>query len=271
MNPSSSQVKQRRRQLQRERRVRAFQSLWRFGCMSGILAGVGWAVSQPNWMLSNPEQIQIQGNRYLSEGAIRSMLAIRYPQLMIELSPEQLTAQLIKQGSLSSVRVDRRLLPPRLLVEVQDRQPVAQIISTDGTPQAFIDESGAQLPIASYLPAARTKAPNLKVLPFNRGICPDWTQLYQIIHRSPVMIGVIDCRNPQNSMLQTEVGKVRLGSLGDKQRLTSQIQQLDLLREWRNHTNLLEAEYLDLENPNAPKLQLRQSPPIPLNPEKGSG
>lgn len=266
MNPSSSQVKQRRRQLRQERRVRALQSLWRFGCMAGILAGVGWVVLQPNWTVTKPEQIEIKGNRYLSEAAIRSMLAIQYPQPMIELSPEQLTNQLLKQGSLSSVRIDRRLLPPRLLLEVEDRPPVAQIINPDGTPQAFVDESGAQLPLASYLPAVRQKAPRLKVLPFDRSICPDWSQLYQIINRSPVMIGVIDCRNPQNSMLQTEVGKVRLGSLGDKQRLTSQIQQLDLLREWRQHTNLLDAEYLDLENPHAPKLKLKQSPPIPLDP-----
>ena len=92
-----------------------------------------------------------------------------------------------------------------------------------------------------------------------QGVCPNWAQLYPVIRTSPVLIGIVDCRNPQNLILQTEVGKVRLGSLGDNQRLVQQIQQLDLLRDWRKYINPLEVDSLDLENPNSPKLQLKRS------------
>ena len=104
---SKEQLNQRRRQLRQQQRVKAIKSLWQIVCMSGILAGVGWVVMQPNWTLSKPEQVQIEGNQYLSEKTIRSMLAITYPQPILELAPEQLKARLLEQGSIASVRIDR--------------------------------------------------------------------------------------------------------------------------------------------------------------------
>ncbi len=268
MNPSSrAQVKQRRRQLRQQRRIRAVKSLWRFGCMSGILTGVVWLANQADWQISQPEQIRIQGNRYLSDAAIRSRLAIPYPQSIFQLAPAKLTANIIKHGAIISARVDRELLPPRLLVQIEDRPPVAQVSRVDSkSPPAFLDERGNQIPVASYQAPVQQTAPQLRVLAPKQGMCPNWLQLYPALHSSPVLIESIDCSDPQNSILQTEVGKVRLGSLGDRQRLLAQIHQLDLLRDWRKYTklpHLVEVEYLDLEYPAAPKLQLKRSGTIP--------
>jgi cell division protein FtsQ len=120
--------------------------------MSGILAGVVWVANQPNWTISKPEQIRIQGNRYLSDATIRSMLAIRYPQPMMQLAPEQLTARLLKQGSISSAKIDRGLLPPRLFIQIEDRPPVAQVLRSENQPPlAFLDERGTQIPVSGYL------------------------------------------------------------------------------------------------------------------------
>jgi cell division protein FtsQ len=268
MNPSSvEQVRQRRRQLRQQRRIRAVKSLWRFGCMSGILTGVVWVAYQPDWTISQPEQIRIQGNRYLSDAAIRARLAIPYPQSIFQLAPTQLTANIIKHGAIISARVDRELLPPRLLVQIEDRPPVAQFQRVDSqSPPAFLDERGNPIPVSNYRATVQQTAPQLRVFAPKQGMCPNWTQLYHAVHSSPVLIHSIDCSDPQNSILQTEIGKVRLGSLGDRQRLLTQIQQLDLLRDWRKHTKLphvVEIEYLDLEDPAAPKLQLKESGTIP--------
>ncbi len=266
MNPSSTaHVKQRRRQLRQQRRVNAAKALWRFGCMSGILAGVGWIATQPDWMISKPEQIRIQGHRYLSDAAIRSMLAIRYPQPIVQLSPQQLTSQLLKHSSIASVTIDRGLLPPRLLVQIEDRPPVAQILRNESkSPPAFLDERGTQMPISSYQAKIQQSPPRLRAILPTQGMCPNWQQLYQAVNGSPVLIGIINCQNPQNLILQTEVGAVRLGSFGDRQRLINQIEQLDLLRDWRKYTDRLEeVDYLDLENPQAPKFQLKQPGTIP--------
>ncbi len=260
---SPEQLKQRRRQLRQQRRVRAVKSLWRFACMSGILAGVVWIVTQPDWMLSKPEQVQIEGNKYLSEATVRSILAIPYPQFMMELAPEQLQVKLLQQGSMTTLRIDRELLPPRLLIQVRDLPPVARIVENESSEtQKFVDERGLQLPIESYQSIVLQSPPNLRLRVSEGGTCPKWTQLYRSIQTSPVAIGIVDCRNPQNLFLQTEVGKVRLGSVGDKSRLNVQIQKLDRLRDWKQSTPNSETfDYLDLENPHSPHLQLKQSHP----------
>jgi cell division protein FtsQ len=256
---SKEQIKQRRRQLRQQRRLRAVKSLWRFLCMSAILAGLGWLVNQPDWTISKPSQIQIQGNQYLSDATIRSMLSISYPKLIIELAPAQLTTQLIERGSIATVKIDRGLLPPHLIVDIQDLLPVARIMREDGTDsQTFIDERGLQIPISSYRATVWPSLPTRRVRLPSSGICPEWTQLYRAVHTSPVAIGIIDCRNPQNLILQTELGKVRLGAIVDKSRLSDRMQQLDRLRDWQKHTDPKSVDYLDLENPDLPKLQLKQ-------------
>jgi cell division protein FtsQ len=263
---SKEQLKQRRRHLRQQRRIRVIKSLWRFACMSGILAGLVWAVSQPDWRISKPEQVQIQGNQYLSDTTIRDWLAIPYPKLIMELAPEQLTAKLIERGSISSVKIDRALLPPHLVVQVEDRPPVARIVLDENTEsKTFIDELGRQLPLSSYRSTVWKLLPKLGLRPPTTGLCPEWSQIYHAVRTSPVAIGIIDCRNPQNLILQTELGSVRLGAIGDKARLNNQMQQLDRLRDWRKHIDPTGVDYLDLENPGALKFQLKQSGTITPN------
>lgn len=228
--------------------------------MSAILGGFAWTVSRSDWQISKAEQIRVEGNQYLTDRTVRSILAIPYPKLIVELAPEQLTAKLIAQGSISSARIDRGLLPPHLVVQVQDLPPIAQIILDDGTlSQIFVDERGRQLSISSYQPTILSSLPKLQLRLPSAGICPDWAQLYQTIQTSPVRIGIVDCRDPQNLFLQTEIGKVRLGAAGVNSRSHERIQQLDRLRNWQKDPGSVDVDYLDLENPDAPKLQLKPS------------
>jgi cell division protein FtsQ len=257
---SKPPLQNRRRKLQQQRRVETVKSSWRLVCMSAILVGSIWIVSQTDWKISRAEQIQVQGNQYLTDQTIRSILAIPYPKLIMELAPEELTAKLIAKGSIASAKIDRSLLPPRLIVQIQDLPPVAGIIPTENTEaQAFVDERGRQLPMSSYQPTVWQSLPRLRLMLPTAGICPEWTQLYQTMNTSPVAIGIIDCRNPQNLFLQTEIGKVRLGASGDKSRLTAQIQQLDRLRNWQQETDPANVDYLDLENPDSPRFQFHSA------------
>lgn len=226
--------------------------------MSAILGGFAWTVSRSDWKISKAEQIRVEGNQYLTDGAVRSILAIPYPKLIMELAPEQLTAKLIAQGSISSARIDRGLLPPHLVVQVQDLPPIAQIMQDNDTQsQIFVDERGRQLPVSSYQPTILSSLPKLQLRLPSAGICPDWAQLYRLIQTSPVEIGIVDCRDPQNLFLQTEVGKVRLGAAGVNARSNERIQQLDRLRNWQKDAGPVDVDYLDLENPDAPKFQLK--------------
>jgi cell division protein FtsQ len=251
-----------RRKSRPKQRLQVVKSLWRFGCMSAIFGGVSWAASQLDWKISQAEQIRVEGNQYLTDQAVRSLLAIPYPKLIMELAPEQLTAKLIAQGSIASAKIDRGLLPPHLTVQIQDLPPIARIIQADDTlSQIFVDERGRQLPLSSYRPTVWPTLPTLQLRLPSTGVCPEWARLYPVIHASPVAITMIDCRNPQNLFLQTEVGKVRLGAVEQTPRLTARIQQLDRLRDWQKYTDPTSVEYLDLENPDAPKLQMKLGEP----------
>jgi cell division protein FtsQ len=262
---SKEQVKQRRRQLRQQRRVRAVKSLWRLSCMGGILAGVVWVTTQANWQISKPEQVRIEGNNYLNDETIRSILAISYPKLMMEIAPAQLSDRLLDRASISTARIDRSLLPPHLIVRVQDLPPVARVMEDEHPEQQqFVDERGRQVSISSYRTAVVQSPPRLQLRPTQRGVCPGWAQIYRAVRTSPVLIGIIDCRDPQNLTFQTEIGEVRLGSFRDESLLSSQIQQLDRLRNWRSSMpHPEEVHYLDLENPNAPFLQTKFQKTIP--------
>jgi cell division protein FtsQ len=226
--------------------------------MCGILTGVGWVVQRrDDWTIASPAQIRIEGNKYLTDSTIRSMLAVRYPQSLMELAPQNLSERISQHGSIASSRIDR-VLPAQLLVRVEDLPPVARIMQDEVTDsQLVVDERGRQQPIANYLSTVQKSLPKLRLRPPDRGECPGWQQLYRAVLTSPVAIGIIDCRNPQNLILQSEVGKVRLGSFSEEGRLNGQLQQLDRLRNWQQYTDPQQVEYLDLGNPNAPKLQLK--------------
>ncbi len=227
--------------------------------MCGILTGVAWVVHrQADWTIASPNQIRIEGNKYLTDRTIRSMLAVRYPQSLVELAPQSLAERMLHHGSIASSRIDRGLSPAHLFVQVQDLPPVARIMQDEITAaQLVVDELGRQQPISNYRNSVQQSLPKLRLRPPDRGECPGWQQLYRAVRNSPVAIGIIDCRNPQNLILQSEVGKVRLGSPGEESRFNSQIQQLDRLRNWQKYTDPLQVEYLDLGNPDTPKLQLK--------------
>uniref|UniRef100_UPI00286E5B06 cell division protein FtsQ/DivIB n=1 Tax=Chamaesiphon sp. VAR_48_metabat_403 TaxID=2964700 RepID=UPI00286E5B06 len=272
---SQAQIEQRRQQLRQHRQIRVVKSVWRFTCMSGILAGVGWTIYQPGWTISKPEQIQIEGNQYLSDTTVRSMLEITYPKPILELDPAELTEQLatklapqpIERSSVN-VKIDRRVFPPQPIVQIQDLPPVARIMQTSTThAQMFIDERGLQLPISSYRPIVWKSLPTLQLRLPIQGTCPGWSQLYRAIRTSPVTVGIVDCHNSQNVILQTEVGKIRLGSIGNKSKITNQMQQLDRLRNWQKHPLSANADLLDLENPDSPRLQLSPASGVPAQVE----
>ncbi len=238
--------------------------------MLGILVGVGWLVFQPNWTISKSNQIQVKGNHYLSEMTIRSILAIRYPQALMDLEPEKLRNSLLSRRSIVSATVDRAVLPPHLTVQIEDLRPVAVVVRNFTEPATtFIDEGGVEVPIANYLPKVQQAPPKLRLLQPERDKCPNWTELYPVIEASPVAIGLIDCRNPQNVFLQTEVGKIRIGSIATRQRLTDQIHQLDRLRNWQKSNDPTQVDYLDLESPKLPpKLKLKSPDTNPPDPKQ---
>jgi cell division protein FtsQ len=253
---SQEELRQRRRQLRQQRRVRTVKVLWQLTVIGGLVGGITWAVCQPDWVIRQPQQIQIRGNQFLSANAVRTMLNLKYPISLLHIEPQVLKAQLVSQGHITAATIDRELIPPRLTVRVQDISPVA--MADKPARQGLVDEYGHWLPLTSYqVPADRL--PKLKLLLVD-DMCPEWPELYQAVSQSPVQVSEINCRNPFNLMLKTEIGTLRLGPF-EHTKVYKQLQEAHKLRNWQQQyqhrfTSITDVAYIDLENPTNPRLQL---------------
>jgi cell division protein FtsQ len=261
---SPEELRSRRRKLRRERRVYTLKICWQTLLLLGIGAGLYWAVRWPDWTIRKPSQISVQGNRALTETAVRDMLGLKYPVSLLQVEPQVLQNNLLERGSILAATVHRELIPPRILVQVRDRLPVAAVESggasgTAKTVAGLLDERGQWLPATKYRLSA-AQLPALKLLASNNS-CPNWPELYQAITRSPVKIQEIDCRDSLNLILKSEIGGLRLGTF-DRTKIYKQLQEAYKLRDWAKYADPTTVLYLDLENPNYPQLQ-RKNTPVP--------
>jgi cell division protein FtsQ len=264
MNTSftNEELRDRRRQLRQERRVRTMKVSWQVLLLGGIVGGVIWGVTRPDWTISKPQQVSIAGNQALTESAVRNMLGLRYPTSLLQIEPQALNAKLLAQGSVVKATVHRELMPPRLHVQIRDRLPVALVDRSidNKITKGLFDETGQWLPLNSYRLKSE-QMPKLRLIASQS--CPGWAELYRAIQQSPVQIAEVDCQDPLHLTLTTEIGMVRIGEF-DRTKIYKQLQRAHELRNWQQSTSLKNA-IVDLENPQSPKLQeIGGKSPIPI-------
>lgn len=273
---SLAELTHRRSSLRRRRRRQLIHGIWRTLTVSSLAGGLCWGASQPAWVLRNPQQITIEGNHLLSDDAIRSLLAVTYPQSLLRIEPQGMAQKLAAPKSLiAKATVTRQLFPPSLTIKVQERQPVAIAIrprpplvnqpaetgkSTPSQPLflGLIDENGTLIPPASYQPLKATIPPiSLKVIGFQQQLPSYWPQLYQAVHSSSVKVFEINCQDQGNLILKTELGIVHLGAYSSK--LPEQLNVLDRLRQLPAYLKNNQIAYIDLKNPESPAIQMLET------------
>ncbi|MEH2063907.1 MAG: FtsQ-type POTRA domain-containing protein [Nostoc sp.] len=269
---SRTDLAQRRQKLRRQRQMKIIQAIWRTFAITGFAGGLLWVAVQPVWMLKAPKQIVMKsGNKLLSDQTIQSLLVLPYPQSLWRIEPSAIANSLKKQPTIAQAIVKRRLFPPGLIIEIQERVPVAvtQTPSNKKVTIGLLDASGAWMPLEKYTSLNPTsKLPNLRVIGSPKQYCLHWTQLHQAVSQSPVKVMEIDCQNPANLILKTELGNVHLGVPGSQ--LSEQIKVLAQMRPLAAKLNSGEIEYIDLKNPEVPLVQMNQNnqkltPKIPKN------
>lgn len=264
---SQSELSQRRQKLRSHRRIKMLQVVWQTLAASSLLGGLVWATTQPIWVLRQSNQIIIEGNHLLSKPVIKSFLPLSYPQSLLRIQPEAIAGSLESQPTIASATVTRQLFPPGLIVQVKERVPVAlaqtglrQGNSTP-TPKAslgLLDRNGVWIPIESYASqSSRLKLPNLKVIGMPEQYRPYWTQLYQAVSRSPIKVVEVDCQDPANLILKTELGIVHLGSYSSQ--LGEQLKVLARMRQLPAQLKSSQIAYIELKNPETPLVQMNQT------------
>lgn len=247
--------------------LKTLLSLWQILALSGLLGGLIWAMTRPNWILRDSNQILIEGNRLLPRQSILSFLGLTYPKWLLQISPDELSQTLESHPPIADVSVTRQLFPSGLVVKVQERVPVAIAINTSTNGRntlskadiGFLDPQGVWIPQQSYPPQVRQflKPPNLKVIGVPESYRSYWSDLYQAVSNSSIKVTQIDCQDPANLILKTQLGIVHLGSY--RSNLTQQFKVLEQMRQLTKQLNPSQIDYIDLKNPASPIIQTRQN------------
>ncbi|WP_448597549.1 cell division protein FtsQ/DivIB [Thermoleptolyngbya sp.] len=278
---SRAELANRRRRLRQQRRWRALQGCWRLSMVMGMAGGAVWLLTHPAWVIASPQQVEVEGNRLLSDDMVKSLVEIDYPKALWQISSEAIARQLESRGIIAQASVARHLFPPSLTLAVQERDPVAIAVLTppiagskagthDGAATAsspmptagLIDATGFLVPMDGHtaLQAGLT-LPSLRVVGFRAEQQQEWASFYrdlsQYQQQTPgaIAIQAIDWSNPSNLILTTELGSVHLGSYGS--RFPAQLRALDQLRQLPTKLDLSQVIYIDLQNPDRPLIQTR--------------
>ncbi|NET01358.1 MAG: FtsQ-type POTRA domain-containing protein [Sphaerospermopsis sp. SIO1G2] len=274
---SRKDLAKRRQKLRQQQRIRILQTIWRTLAASGIAGGLLWSIVQPIWVLRTPTQVVMTSNdKKLSSQTIESLLALSYPQSLWRIEPAMIAKTLKQQPAVSKAYVSRRLFPPGLIIEIQEKLPVAisqtvlkpnlnncqtqsqtsknSCIKNPNTENqhnqvTLLDADGTLIPWKKYITLnPKGKLPSLKVIGVPEQYRAYWSQLYQAVSQSAVKVTEIDCRNPTNLILKTELGRVHLGvptQLAEKFHALEQIQQLPSKLDFQ------QIAYIDIKNPNS--------------------
>ncbi len=254
---STKSLKIQRETLRHQRRLKAWQGIWRFCALCGLTGGLLWMLSWPHWLIRESSQVKITGNQLLSGAKIRNLLKVNYPQSVWQMPIDQLTEDLKGEPPIDDVYITRQVLPAQMTITVKERQPVAKASSSRG--MGYVDATGVWIPQKFYgkgIPLAMSQ--KLTVLGFEEQYRSHWIEIYPLILGSPVKITLVDWRDPSNLILKTELGMVHLGPFSD--RLAEQLQVLAKMRKLPSRVPTSRISSLDLSNPDAPSVRLKPQP-----------
>lgn len=253
-------IRERRLALKRKRQVRIAQSLWRLLLISSLTSGLIWASLLPKWGIRQPQQVEIQGNQYLSTETLRQILTPTASDSIITLSPEKIKNRLQSQAPIQQATIVRNLYPPRLTIAIEERKPVAITVpnpnTVDPLEKGYLDATGVWMPKESYRSSAPF-TPHLKIIGYQPQYRLQWAKIYPKLQATPVKIQALNWQNPANLILETELGKVHLG--GNIETLPKQLQILAKLKNLPNKVSPKEIRYINLRNPDFILIELDTS------------
>ncbi len=243
---------ERRKQLRQKLRVQFLQNIWQFLFISGLTGGMLWVAALPEWTLRSTKQVDIEGNRLLTQEAIKKLVAVSYPQSIFQVEPGAIAAKLEASAPVRSVVVSRTLFPARITIQVQERDPVAKA-EVEGQ-MGLVDADGAWMSLKSY--PINVKKPELTILGLNKRVLQLWPTAYRQISQRRVKISQVDWRDETNLILNSELGKVHCGLFSSTE-FAKQLETLERLRTLPQKLKSQSFVYIDLTNAGSPILEMK--------------
>lgn len=263
-NQTQRNTNVKRKELKKKRRKKALISIFRTLCLISLAGTAFWLLTLPKWVIRSAEDIEVEGNQFLSDDEVRTLVPLSYPQPLITLATEDLKAKLMANAPFEDIVINREILPPEITIKVVERQPVAMALAqvssssspkTKITPIGYLDEKGILVANKFYqsVPNKEKILPNLKIIGIPEQYLPYWQDLYSLITQSEVKITEINWQNPNNLILKTELGTVQVGAYTSK--FAEQLMMLAKMKSLTQKLHPSQIIYLDLTDPNYPSIK----------------
>ena len=247
-------LKARRRALISQRRWKFVQALWQLFAIANLTGGAFWLMTLPYWNLENPSQIAIENNHLLSKKQVRQLLSLSYPQIIWKLPAQDLSVELAATAPIKQAKITRQLFPPKLIVKIEERLPVAKAVVSKQA--GYLDDQGNWIAKAFYTATEKKWVPpTLTVIGFSDSYRLYWQSIYPLIQHSQIKINVIDWRNANNLILQTNIGTVYFGS--DISNFSQKLERLAQMQRLPSTIPLNRLTYIDLSNPSSPTIAVK--------------
>ena len=255
-----NEIQDQRQALKRQKQLEKMQGVWRSMLTLSFATGLIWSSFQPQWTINQLEQVEIQGNEYLSAEALQNIVKETTQQSILTLSPDRIEEILQNQAPIAEVTVSRDLYPPKVTIAIEERDPVALTIpnaaAINPLEEGYLDEKGNWMSKENYQSSETFPTVTLKVIGYRPQYRLQWAQIYPQLQDHPLEITTVNWQNPANLILETEIGEVHLGG-----NLESLPKQLEVLAQFPtplettsgesiDHINLKNPDYILIEKPS---------------------
>ena len=228
-------------------------SFWRACLMISCATGLGLLATIPNSQIKRASQIEVDGERLVSENTIRQALKFSYPQFIWSINGIDLARKIESIPSVKAVKVSKQIIPPKINISLQEKTPVALATSQgqvgflsdrgEWIEQKFYDNTNLDLPL-----------PKLKVINYQPRLSSIWREIYQLSLLYPELkITEVHWREGDRIFLKAKIGQVLLGS--ETSRLEQQFQTISKLKNLSDRVDTEEIAYIDLSNPGVNLIQ----------------
>jgi len=228
-------------------------AIWRSSIVALCTVGFFLLAILPYWQIQHQSQIQVRGNRLVSNNFVYSTLNFKYPQFIWTINGLNLAKKIESVPSVNVARINKTAIPPKLIVTLQEKHPVAIAISSGEV--GFLDISGQWIAQKFYDNINENFAlPKIKVVNYKPQYQQKWRNLYELISLySELKITEVQWSESSDLILSTKIGKVFLGS--NSALLTKQFTTMLELLNLKSYVKSNNIAYIDLSNPSSSIIQ----------------
>ena len=239
--------------------------LWRLLVFSGGAVGLAWVLLEKGWWLEAPGQVVFQGTLPQDHRELLAASALQLPTPLLAVDPSSLEKDLQRLVSPTlQVQVRRTLAPPQLVVSLQNgtAQAWARRSLADRVERGLLDHQFNWTSFDAQHPLNRFPTVNNDVLVmvdfWAPGLQETLAELFSDLEQRQTPVRTIQITDDGQLVLGTSeiLGEVRLGHLD---RLVRKLDAMDkLYGQLERSVPPFSYAYVDLRNPDEPKLGLSQ-------------